>query len=228
MRTIALAFLISIIPLMADFYPPTVTSSVAGAKGNNITLTKPFPAKGMSGVVMHHYGKNLQGITAYVRYEGGTKATLFDNEPILHEELPSIKPKIHRNDKVIGGYLYKNILLLAPDANTYARITASAQKNWIHPDLFAMFLAQEGDQFPSKENLKKFANEYQIGLVYIVQRGKAVLYDPISQRYVSQKALTGLPKKGQFPFYMRLGKIKAGWLSKTVSGKYYKMIVNIK
>ncbi len=228
MRTLALAFMVSIIPLMADFYPPTVVSSIANIKKNTVTLTKPFPAKGMSGIVMHSYRDDLQGITGYIAYEGGTKATLFENEPILHNELPSVKSKIRRNNKVIGGYLYKNILLLAPDANTYARIIASAKKNWIHPDLFAMFLAQEGDQYPNKKNLKKFANEYQIGLIYIVRRGKAMLYDPLSQRYVSQKALTGLPKKGQFPFYTRLGKIEAGWLSKSVTGEYYKMIANIR
>ena len=228
MRAVLFAFLFSIVPLLADFYPPTIQSSVAGAKGKNIALTRAFPAKGMSGVIIHNYGKDLQAITSYLRYNSGKSATLIDNEPIHHDELPAVKPKVRIHDKVIGGYLYNNILLLAPDANTYARIKGSANKNWIHPDLFAMFLSREGDQYPTKDNLQKFANEYQVGLVYIVQRNKAILYDPISRRYVSQKAISGLPAKGQFPFYMRLGKIKAGWFSKKGSGNYYQLMKSIR
>jgi hypothetical protein len=214
--------------LQADFFPPTVQSSVVGAKGNTIVLSRGFPAKGMSGIIIHNFGENLQAITSYIRYNGGKSAAMISNEPIAHDELPTVKPKVRVNDKVIGGYLYDNVLLLAPDANTYARITRESDKNWIHPDLYAMFLSREGDQIPTRKNLKKFANEYQVGLVYIVQKNKAVLYDPISQRYVSQKAISGLPAKGQFPFYMRLGKIKAGWFSKKAKGSYYQMMKAIR
>ena len=228
MRTLIMIFAIAVMPLMADFYPQTVHSSVAGVKQRAITLSSAFPAKGMSGVVIHNYGNDLQAITSYIRYNGGNSGTLINNEPIRHEELPTVKPKVRVNDKLIGGYLYNNILLLAPDANTYARITESASKNWIHPDLYAMFLSQEGDQYPTKDNLQKFANEYQVGLIYIVRRGKALLYDPISRRYVSEKALDGLPAKGQFPFYMRLGKIKAGWFSREATGTYYHLMESIR
>lgn len=228
MRVIAFTFIISITSLLADFYPPTVYSSIAGIKNNKATLTRSFPAKGMSAVVIHNYGHDLAAITAYLKYEGNSRATLLKNDPISHDELPAVKPKVRVNDKVIGGYLYKNILLLAPDANTYARITGSANKNWIHPDLYAMFLSQEGDQFPTQENLQKFANEYQVGLIYIIQKGKALLYDPVSKQYISQKALSGLPAKGQAPFYTRLGKIKAGWFSKKSKASYYQLMRNIR
>lgn len=228
MRIVLSTLLLSIAPLMADFYPPTVQSSITGISQKNIVLKRGFPAKGMSGVVMHRYGKDLRAITSYMRYDGSNRGLLISNEPIEHGDLPTVKPKVRVGDKVIGGYLYKNILLLAPDANTYARITKSADKNWIHPDIFAMFLSREGDQTPTQENLEKFANEYQVGLIYMVQRGKGVLYDPISRRYVSQKALTGLPAKGQFPFYMRLGKIDSSWFSREKRGEYYQSIGKLK
>jgi len=228
MRVFAFAFIISITSLMADFYPPTVQSSIASIKNNSITLTRGFPAKGMSGIIMHNYGHDLTAITSYLKYRGNNKATWILNDPITHDELPAVKPKVRVNDKVIGGYLYRNILLLAPDANTYAKIIGSANKNWVHPDLYAMFLSQEGDQYPTQENLEKFANEYQVGLIYIVQRGKALLYDPVSKHYVSQKALSGLPAKGQAPFYTRLGKIKAGWFSKKSKTGYYQLMKSIR
>jgi len=228
MRTIISILIFSILPLMADFYPPTLTTSITGVNKNSVSLRQAFPAKGMSGVVMHNYGKDLKAITSYMRYDSGNSGVLVNNEPILHDDLPSVKPKVRVGDQVIGGYLYKNILVLAPDAATYAKITKSADKNWIHPDIFAMFLSKEGDQIPTQKNLQKFANEYQVGLIYIVQQGKALLYDPISKRYVSQKALTGLPAKGQFPFYMRLGKIESSWFSREKKGEYYDSIGRLK
>jgi len=228
MRLIISTLVLSTLPLLADFYPSTTTSSIANVNQKSVTLTRGLPAKGMSAVVMHNYGKELKAITSYMRYDGGNRGMLLNNEPIAHDDLPSVKPKVRVGDQVIGGYLYNNILVLAPDANTYAKITKSTNKNWIHPDLYAMFLSKEGDQVPTRENLKKFANEYQVGLVYIVQRGKAILYDPISKSYISQKKLTGLPAKGQFPFYMRLGKIDSGWFSRDVKGDYYQMVGNIK
>jgi len=214
--------------LTAGFYPSSQTSEVKSFNGNNITLTKPFSHKGMSGIVIHNFGSELQGISNYIRYEGGHNATTVGFEPIVHQELPAVKPKVRVKDKIIGGYLYNNILLLAPDANTYKKITSSAQKNWIHPDLYAMFLSKIGNQIPTKFNLLKFASEYQVGLIYIVEKGKGVLYDPISARYISSTKLSGLPSKGQFPFYMRLGKIDSGWFSRDAKGTYYNTVGNLR
>ena len=230
MRIVALTtiLIISTISSMAQFYPPTVSSKVNSIKGNNISLNNPFPKKGMSGVVIHNYGSELEAISSYLIYRGGTKATLHNHEPIIHGELPAVKSNVKVGDRVIAGYLYSNILILAPNSATYASIVSSASKNWVHPDLYAMFLSKEGDQVPTKDNLAKFASEYQIGLVYIVTRGKGMLYDPVSRKYVGQTSLKGLPKKGQFPFYMRLGKIDSGWFSREATGTYYQTMGNIR
>ncbi|MBL0720995.1 MAG: plasminogen-binding N-terminal domain-containing protein [Sulfurovum sp.] len=228
MLFISLLFSIIITSLTADFYPSSITSEVKAFNGHKIILTKPLSHKGMSGIVIHNFGSELKAISNYIRYEGGNNATTIGFEPIVHQELPTVKPKVRAKDKVIGGYLYKNILLLAPDYNTYKRITSSAKKNWIHPDLYAMFLSKIGDQIPTKFNLLKFASEYQIGLIYIVQRGKGVLYDPVSARYISSTELSGLPIKGQFPFYMRLGKIDSGWFSRDAKGTYYNTVGNLR
>jgi hypothetical protein len=231
MRKILSAFTLFFIMsslLMADFYPSTLSSKVVGVNRNIITLSQPLSYKGMSGIIIHNYGSKLEAISNYIIYDGGNRASTMAFEPIVHDELPAVKPKVKLGDRVIGGYLYNNILLLAPDANTYKQITSSADKNWIHPDLYAMFLSKEGDQIPTKKNLSQFASEYQVGLVYIVVRGKGVLYDPVSRRYITSKVLNGLPSKGQFPFYMRLGKIDSGWFSQDATGTYYNTIGNIR
>ena len=227
MRQIALISLLAL-PLFAGFFPSTVHTSISATGENSVSLSSSFPVNGMSGVVVHNYGNELEAITDYlVQTSSQGNAKLIHNDMIHHDELPTIKTAITSGDKVIGGYLYNNVLLLAPDADTYAKITASHSKKWIHPDLYALFLSQEGEATPSKENLATFAKAYQVGLIYIVKNGSAILLDPISGNIVGEKTMTGLPAQAQFPFYMRFDEIQTGWFSKSGKGDYYKTMEKI-
>ncbi len=221
MRKIALITLLSL-PLVAGFFPQTVYTSVKSVKGDTITLNKQFPVDGMSGVVIHNYGNNLTAITSRIAQTSANQSVALVSKDILHhDELPTIKTPISVKDKVIGGYLYNNVLLLAPDADTYAKITSEHDKKWIHPDLFALYLSVEGEEKPTRENLARFAKKYQVGLVYIVRKNSAVLLDPISSKIVSEQSMTDLPSKGSFPFYMRLKSLDSGWFGSDAEGNYY-------
>jgi hypothetical protein len=221
MHKIALIALLSL-PLFAGFFPQTVHTSVKSVKGNTITLNKKFPINGMSGVVIHNYGNDLTAITSRIAQTSSDESVALVSTDILHhDKLPTIKTPVSPKDKVIGGYLYNNVLLLAPDADTYAKITSSHHKKWIHPDLFALYLSVEGEDKPTRENLARFAKKYQVGLVYIVRKNSAVLLDPVSEKIVSQKSMTNLPAKGAFPFYMRFKKRGSGWFGSDVEGNYY-------
>lgn len=222
MRKIALIMLCSL-PLFAGFFPQTVHTSVKSIQGNAIKLNSSFPVVGMSGVVVHNYGSELAAITGrIVQTAADGSAAALGVDVLEHDALPTIKTTIAPNDKVIGGYLYENVLVLAPDADTYAKIVASEHKRWIHPDLYAVYLSSEGEEGVTKANLANFAKKYQVGLVYIVRKNSAVLLDPISGKIVAQKSMSGLPKEGKFPFFMRLEPIKSGWFgSDEITGNYY-------
>lgn len=221
MRKIALISLLSL-PLFAGFFPQTVHTSIKSVKGKTITLNSKFPVNGMSGVVIHNYGNGLTAITSRIVQTSTDGSTSLLNADILHhEELPTIKTAVAPGDKVIGGYMYNNVLLLAPDANTYAKITSLHDKKWIHPDLFALYLSAEGEEGPTKENLVQFAKEHQVGLIYIVRKNSAVLLDPISGKIIAKRAMTDLPKEGNFPFYMRFKPLDTGWFGSDAKGHYY-------
>lgn len=227
MYKIALFILFSL-PLFAGFFPPTVHTSVKSVKGNSITLNSRFPVNGMSGVIVHDYGSGLRAITSrmtQVSSNGG--ASLLSADVIDHESLPTIKTAVTAGDKVIGGYLYNTILVLSPDADTYAKITSSDHKKWVHPDLFALYLSVQGDDIPTKENLANFAKKFQVGLVYIVRRNAAVLFDPVSGKIVGQKSMSALPKEGAFPFFMRFEQLDSAWFGSDVKGNYYNMVESI-
>jgi len=221
MRKIAFIALLSI-PLFAGFFPQTVHTSIKSVNNKSIVLNSKFPVNGMSGVVIHHYDNNLDAVTNHItQISSDGSSTLIHASVLHHDELPTIKTAVSSGDKVIGGYMYQNVLLLAPDADTYAKIISSHSKKWIHPDLFALYLAVQGEGKPTKENLFDFSKKYQVGLIYIVRKNSAVLLDPISGKIVSQKSMANLPAKGDFPFYMRFEKIESGWFGGSESGHYY-------
>lgn len=211
----------------ADFFPPTVERTVTGVSNNSISLSSAFPVNGMSGIVIHEYAKGHSAITATItQIQEGVKTIPF--QAILHNNLPEVKTSVKVGDKVIGGYLYDTVLLLAPDASTYERITLSANKNWIHPDLYAAFLSKNKEGQPTKANLALFAQEYQVGLIYIVRKNSAVLYDPRSQSIVAQKEFASAPMEAQVPFFTRLSKIRTGWFSREAKGDYYELMEQLK
>ena len=226
MRKIALVALLCL-PLFAGFFPKTVHTSVKSVNGNSVTLNKKFPIDGMSGIVIHNYGNDLTAITTRVAQTSNGSASLVTTNILHHENLPTINTAVSPKDKVIGGYLYENVLLLAPDADTYAKIVSQHDKTWIHPDLFALYLSVEGEERPTKANLSAFARKYQIGLIYIVRKNSAVLLDPISGKIVSQKSISNLPAEGSFPFYMRFKQLDAGWFGSEVTGNYYETMESL-
>ena len=223
-------FMIAVMPLslVAGFFPATVHSSIASVNGNEATLTKAFPVNGMSGVVMHSLGKGREAISAIAVQTAQGKIKITKGDLLEEASLPTPKSIASAGDKVIGGYLYGNVLVIAPNAETYSKIVRGTSKNWIHPDLFATFLAREGDSVPTPDNLADFAKEAQVGLVTVVKRGKAILYDPISRRVVAEKSFQAIGGKNRYPFYMRFTKLEGGLFSGSSEGDYYRAVEAIR
>ena len=224
--TLILVAILSV-PLFAGFYPTTINTTISSVGTNEVTLQTPLSVTGMSGAVIHNYGNRLQAIVGYVSQAKGLKANNINATAMIHSTLPNVKSRMKVGDSVIGGYLYNNILLLAPNENVYTSITRSTDKNWIHPDLYATFLSKESQNSPTKANLLRFSKEYQVGLIYIVKKNTAILYDPISQKIVSKKAMNNLPSDGNLPFFMRLPDIKTGIFGGKVKGSYYQIMDTI-
>jgi hypothetical protein len=224
MKKILFTLLLAAFPLLAGFFPPTVHTTIKAVDGDRLTLARPLPVNGMSGIVIHDFGKGLQAITAILTQTAPGQANYHKGDLLQHKGLPTPKSVAAPGDKVIGGYLYNNVLVLAPNAETYAKITRAGGRHWIHPDLYAAFLAREGDSTPSASNLARFAREAQVGLVYIVQKGRAILFDPISGHVVGQKAFQPVGSESKYPFYNRFSKISGGLFGGSSEGDYYQSV----
>jgi len=219
--------ILTAIPLLGGFFPPTVNSTITSVNGNEATLSKAFPVNGMSGIVIHKFGNSNQAISSIVVQTSANRVRLIKDDMLRDNKLPKPKVSASVGDRVIGGYLYNNVLVIAPNAQTYQKVISSTHRHWIHPDIYAGFLAREGESTPTLDNLSKFAREAQVGLVYIVLRDRAILIDLLSKRVINTQAFTPIGSDTKYPFYMRFKNFKSGLFSSS-SGNYYKMVEDIR
>jgi len=227
MRKFILVSIISL-PLFADIFPATIESTIVNIENNKLQLSSPFPADGMSGIVIHTYDQGLRAATTYIMQTSSNGKSKMLNKPFMESSnLPNIATKVAPGDRVIGGYLYDNVLLIAPDEATYQNITSKYHKKWIHPDLYATFISEKRDGEITKENLASFARAYQVGLVAIVKKDTLAIYDPVSEKIIAQETLQ-TPSAAQYPFFTRFQKIKSGWFGLSAKGEYYNNVEQIR
>lgn len=225
MSKILISLLFSL-PLLADLFPATMQSTILNTNNNIIQISPPFPVNGMSGIVIHTYKDGSSAATtAGVQNENGL-LTILDTPLMENGNLPQIATKAIAGDKVIGGYLYDNVLLLAPNQTTYNEITSKYRKNWVSPDNYASFISQKRDGIPTKENLASFAKSYQVGLIAVVKKDSIVIYDPLSQRVITKEPFA-TQTQTQTPFFSNFEKVRTGWFGSTVDDDYYTLMEQI-
>lgn len=231
MKKLLLLLLTTLISMAIELPKSINTEIETVEKNSKVKLTQDIP-KGMSGIVIHNYGNKLSAITHRVISKGGGEASVEIYDALGHEKIPQIKTAIKKGDKVIFGNLYNNTLLIAPNQHTYRDITKKLKTNWIHPDSYAMFLINNDQSKLSLDNLKKFSQQNQIGLVAIVSKKSLLILDPISGQYLSEEPIDqSSSEKVISPFYARFEQISHNIFSadeKKDFLEYYKGIKRLK
>jgi hypothetical protein len=211
--------------------PSRIKTSIQSIDSQNIiTLTQPIP-KGRSGIVVHSYGNGLFAITHSAISLGGTKASISKFDMLKHDNMPTVKTAIQREDQVIFGNLYNNALLIAPNEQVYASLTKSIKKVWIHPDIYASYLIINKEDRMTIKNLKEFAIDNQVGLVVIVVKDGLKILDPISGKYILKVVKPLYTTKTQSPFFARFEQIRSGIFTNTSKANflpYYKGVESIR
>lgn len=216
---------------MANNLPQTIVTKITHIQDNGTIQLSTSVPKGMSGIVVHDYGNGLSAITHSVVSKGDSTAKIVPYTAILHKNIPTIQTAVKVNDTVILGNFYDNALLIAPNARSYANITKSFKKTWIHPDAYALEFMKEGQRAITLESLKKFAQANQVGLVFIVTKDSLLILDPISKVFLTKQALTGnRADKAMTPFFARFDQMDVSLFefSKIKYTKYYQAVKEIK
>jgi len=217
--------------LFADTLPNRITTTITSVDSNNVQVATSVP-QGTSGIVIHNYGNKLSAITHLIVSTGDKQATIHPYQELGDTKLPNIKSSVEKGDKVIFGNFYSNLLLIAPNEESYRKATQRFKRNFIHPDIYAMDLIVNGAHQISFDNLKKFAQKNQIGLVLITTKENIMVLDPISSKYLATlPPITTLNTTTISPFYARFEQISNGFFGTESNQKfleYYQGIGQIK
>ena len=216
--------------LFANALPSTISTTISSiASTGQVQLSSSVP-KGMSGIVIHNYGNGLSAITHATISNGGNKASVVPYEAIPHENIPNIQTSITKGDKVVFGNFYENALVIAPNRDIYRKITKTYKKTWIHPDAYALEFMKDGETQLNFDNIKKFSQLNQVGLVLVVAPTQLLILDPISKQFLSSVPMEVSQANAMAPFYARFKQmdISVFGLSKKAYTPYFQSVAGLK
>ncbi len=209
----------------------SVHNNKATIKINNINV-------GISGFVVKHINKNYNYIVKYAVVTAYNKKThiavlkLSKYIGLKQPYLPNLNLKVTTADSVYLAFGYNRALLIAPNQQTYIRITkALPSLQWIHPDIFATLLSVNGHPSPLKSDFHQICNTSAIGLLYFYMDKTLFTLDCKSFKIlqISPAPLRQTPI--QLPFYNRIGKIQSSWFGsgrhrlKSFASYYFKLLI---
>ena len=205
------------------FFPQTVETHVVSVKNGKIKTASAQIKPGMSAMVLHKYSQTYEAISVVAVAQNDGWLNVVDGDIVPHESLPTPRQKVSVGDRVIGGYLYDRVVAIVPSKELYRNITSGYDKEWLHPDHLALFMAKEGEDILTKEMAKAFAKTHHIGLMLIATQKALLLYDPMSGSVVGKKPFhtQSLQAKG---FYHRLGRIRSGFFGGSKIAPYENII----
>ena len=186
--------------LMASFIPSKTYTTVTSVNGDTVTMANSFALNGMSGLVLRHLSTGDYALV-YVKQIAPKKAEIIDKDPLGGKALANIKPIPKVGDRVIGGFLYSKVMVLAPNRDTFVNIQNRFGIKSINPDLFMSFLASRGSSSPSSNDYKAFAKLTHVGLFVIFKNGFITLYDPISESEIGKVMMDISNYSAMKPFY---------------------------
>ena len=175
MKVIRWIFLLSIF-LNAFTIPTKVYTTITSVNGDRVTLQDRFFYNGMSGIVLRDTNSGEYALVYIKQTPNG--AVIIDKDPVGGDNIAKIKPNLKVGDRVIGGFLYDKVLILAPK-DRYNQILSQLNVKAINPLLFEAFLASKGLS-ANRDSFKKFAKLAGIGLVVVSKGNKIELIDAIS------------------------------------------------
>ena len=188
---------------------------------------------GQSAIIQHFYSNDRSLIVsnAYVTESNETNSTIkfIPFLDLKQNALPTSNRKPENGDLAIVNYLYNASLIIAPSQDAF---TATREKfrdnNFIHSDLFASYLKNEGIPFPSKEVIQEYAISQNLGTIFFVIDSTVYIVDSKTFAILQKENIAyNFVEDKRMPFYTRIEKIEKniidsvldyeGWLSYVTS-----------
>ncbi len=173
---------------------------------------------GMSGFIVHRLNENHSSILKNIvvtNFDKNTKiATLKISEfdGLKNNALPEGKWPVSIGDVATLAFGYSRALLVSPDENIYYKITKSAKNiQWIHPDLFATMLSNNGHPTPLKSDFYEMCSATAVGILFFYLEENLFTLDCKSFKVLNISKAPLKQTSEELPFYTRVQEIDEAW-----------------
>lgn len=200
MKKLFLIFVTFSVSLLANFVPSKVETRITAVNGDRITMQSPFAMNGMSGLVVRTLPSGDFALVV-VKQTAPSQAVIIEKDPLGGKNLANLKPIPKVGDRVIGGFMYDKVMVLAPNRDTFINVQNKFGIRSINPDIFMGFLANRGSRNPSTSDYKAFAHLAHVGLFVIFKNGFITLYDPLSNTEIGKVMMDISSYNAMQPFY---------------------------
>jgi hypothetical protein len=196
-----------------------VTQPVLSVHGDSATIHASTLSVGISGFIVKNVDNTHSAIlksATVTKIDPKTGIATLKLSPYTQtyqKHMPTLKYKVAPGDQAVLGFGYDRAMLIAPSDAVYSRVTKSLPSlEWVHPDLLATILSQNGHPTPQRSDFKQMCDTASVGILYIYLDQHLFTLDCQSFKLLQ---ITPAPMaRGllHLPFYNRIGKINSSWL----------------
>ncbi len=160
-------------------------ATVTATNGESVTLSNPMPYPNMSALVLRNT-PNGDFALLYLKIDG-TNGQIIDKDPLGGNPLATLKtiPKV--GDRVIGGFLYDKVLIIAANKEQEEKVKNRYPITTVDSRLFKSYLASS-NQSANAQSYKAFAKLVGIGLIFLVEGNSVKIYDPIAEAIIAKES----------------------------------------
>jgi len=182
---------------------------VSNVTNNSATINLGDLTIGQSGIITHNY-KNGQSLivsnaTVISSNESTSKLKLSVFDDLKQNAIPTSNRKTQNGDTFILNYLYNASILIAPNLESFKKTrNVFIKHNFLHSDILAIYLKNNGKKDLSKKLLQSFSKEQNIGTIFIALDGKTYVLDAKSFKIIGSYSLSFNYTDQQMPFYTRI------------------------
>lgn len=137
--------------------------------------------------------------------EGVAVVSVSEFSQMREKYLPKPKAQVAEGDKITFRILYDKALLIAPNQSAYQGIADNFKNiDFLHSDIFATFLAKEGENMPKIADFAKFCAKFDLGLVFVALQNRVEILNCASFKILDSKALNLADLSANLPFFTRI------------------------
>jgi hypothetical protein len=185
------------------------TTLISVEKNRATIKDSPSIMVGSSGIVTYIFDNQESLIIsrAIVASKNGTEAVLelvpFDN--LAQNNFPRMSMSPKAGDTVKLNYLYERSLIVAPNYETFKKITDFfIDIEWIHPDITAAFLAKRYIPNPDRKRFREMCSINMAGLITFNMDNFGYFVDCVSFKVVKAFKISANSDLAVVPFYSRI------------------------